>query len=100
MKAQGLPYMNRKAKPVPVPTEENGCGRFAPQSFQEFLLTSGKQLDNIIIAIIIIVIVIITIIIVIIIIIIIITRPKPAYGRRGLAGGSLRTSGAQLESGK
>ena len=50
MKAQGLPYMNRKPKPVPVPTEENGCGRFAPQSFQEFLLTSGKQLDiNIII---------------------------------------------------
>ena len=52
MKAQGLPYMNRKPKPVPVPTEENGCGRFAPQSFQEFLLTSGKQLDNIIITII------------------------------------------------
>ena len=33
-------------------------------------------------------------------IIIIITRPKPAYGRQGLAGGSLRTSGAQLWRGK
>ena len=37
---------------------------------------------------------------IIIIIIIIITRPKPAYGRQGLAGGSLRASGAQLGSGK
>ena len=64
MKAQGLPYMNRKPKPVPVPTEDNGCGRFAPQSFQEFLLTSGKQLDNIIITIIIITIIIINIIII------------------------------------
>ena len=33
-------------------------------------------------------------------IIIIITWPKPAYGRQGLAGGSLRASGAQLGSGK
>ena len=33
-------------------------------------------------------------------IIIIITRPKPAYGRQGLAGSSLRASGAQLLSGK
>ena len=41
-----------------------------------------------------------TIIITIIIIIIIITRPKPAYGRQGLAGGSLRACGAQLGSGK
>ena len=64
MKAQGLPYMNRKPKPVPVPTEDSGCGRFAPQSFQEFLLTSGKQLDNIIITIIIITIIIINIIII------------------------------------
>ena len=38
--------------------------------------------------------------IIIIIIIIIITRPKPAYGRQGLAGGSLRASGAQLGSEK
>ena len=30
----------------------------------------------------------------------IITRPKPAYGRQGLAGRSLRASGAQLGSGK
>ena len=36
--------------------------------------------------------------IVIIIIIIIITRPKPAYGRQGLANISLRASGAQLRS--
>ena len=36
----------------------------------------------------------------VIIIIIIITRPKPAYGRQGLAGGSLRASSAQLGSGK
>ena len=33
-----------------------------------------------------------------IIIIIIITRPKPAYGRQGLANISLRASGAQLRS--
>ena len=32
-------------------------------------------------------------------IIIIITRPKPAYGRQGLAGGSLRASSAQLKVG-
>ena len=36
------------------------------------------------------------IIIITIIIIIKITRPKPASGRQGLAGVSLRTSGAQL----
>ena len=36
----------------------------------------------------------------IIIIIILITRPKPAYGRQGLAGGSLCAFGAQLGSGK
>ena len=36
----------------------------------------------------------------IVIVTIIITRPKPAYGRQGLAGGSLRASGAQLGSGK
>ena len=36
----------------------------------------------------------------IIIIIIIITRPKPSYGRQGLANISLRASGAQLGSGK
>ena len=35
-----------------------------------------------------------------IIIIIIITRPKPANGRQGLAGVSLRASGAQLGRGK
>ena len=40
------------------------------------------------------------IIMIIIMVIIIITRPKPAYGRQGLAGGSLRASGAQLGSGK
>ena len=34
------------------------------------------------------------------IIIIIITRPKPAYGRQGLAGRSLCASGAQLGRGK
>ena len=34
------------------------------------------------------------------IIIIIITRPKPAYSRQVLAGGSLRASDAQLGSGK
>ena len=28
------------------------------------------------------------------------TRPKPAYGQQGLAGDSLRTSSAQLGSGK
>ena len=33
---------------------------------------------------------------IIIILIIITTRPKPAYGRQGLAGVSLRTVGAQL----
>ena len=38
----------------------------------------------------------IIIIISIIIITIIITRPKPAYGRQGLAGRLLRASGAQL----
>ena len=38
----------------------------------------------------------ILIVIIIIIIIIIITRPKPAYGWQGLAGTSLRASGAQL----
>ena len=37
---------------------------------------------------------------VVIIIIIIITRPKPAYGQQGLAGCSLRASGAQLGNGK
>ena len=35
---------------------------------------------------------------IIIIIIIIITRPKPAYGRQGLANILLRASGAQLRS--
>ena len=35
-----------------------------------------------------------------IIAIIIITRPKPAYGRQGLAGLLLRASGAQLGMGK
>ena len=34
------------------------------------------------------------------VLIIIITRPKPAYGRHGLAACSLHASGAQLESGK
>ena len=38
--------------------------------------------------------------IVILFFIIIITRPKPAYGWQGLAGGSLEASGAQLGSGK
>ena len=33
-------------------------------------------------------------------IIIMTTRPKPAYGRQGLASGSLCASGAQLRSGK
>ena len=41
-----------------------------------------------------------TIIIIIIINIIIFTRPKPAYGRQGLAGCSLRASAAQLGSGE
>ena len=41
MKAQGLPYMkNREPIPKSTPTEY-----FGPQSFQEFLLASGKQLD-------------------------------------------------------
>ena len=48
----------------------------------------------------IIVIIIAMIIIMITICIIIITRPKPAYGRQGLAGRSLRASAAQLGSGK
>ena len=42
----------------------------------------------------------IIIVIDIIVNVIIITRPKPAYGRQGLAGSSLRASGAQLGSGK
>ena len=40
------------------------------------------------------------VVIIIMIVIIINTRPRPAYGRQGLAGGSLRASGAQLGSGK
>ena len=36
----------------------------------------------------------------IVIVIIMITRPKPAYGRQGLAAVSLRASGAQLGRGK
>ena len=47
-----------------------------------------------------IIIIIIVIIVVIITIIIIITRPKPAYGRQGLAGRSLCASGAQLGKGQ
>ena len=39
-------------------------------------------------------------IIVKIIVNIILTRPKPVYGRQGLAGQSLRASSAQLGSGK
>ena len=39
-----------------------------------------------------------SIIIIVVIINIIITRPKPSYGRQGLAGVSLRASGAQLGS--
>ena len=41
-----------------------------------------------------------TILTILTIIIIIITMPKPAYGRQGLAGVSLRASGAQLRRGK
>ena len=51
-----------------------------------------------IIIIIMIMIIVIIVIIIIMIMIIIITRPKPAYGRQGLAGGSLRASSAQLGS--
>ena len=39
-----------------------------------------------------------SIIIIVVITTIIITRPKPAYGRQGLAGVLLRASGAQLRS--
>ena len=66
-----------------------------------------KNLRETIFIIVIIIIIVITIITVITIIIIIITRPKPAYGRHGLAGlwghdtdevlnVSLRACGAQL----
>ena len=61
------------------------------EAWSSWLRQLGRNLkDNIIIII---------IIVIIIIIIIISTRPKPAYSRPGLAGCSLRASGAQLGSG-
>ena len=60
------------------------------------IMSTYSSLFATIFNIIILITIILVIIIIIIILTIIITRPKPAYGRQGLAGGSLRTSGAEL----
>ena len=63
-------------------------------------MAAGHQFITKVVISIIIIIIITTTIIIIVIIAIINTRPMPAYGRQGLAGVSLRASGAQLGRGK